>query len=337
MKFHAIAIAAAAASMFAAPTGAARAQTYDMKIGYAAINSPEDEASKRFIAELDAKSGGQIKGRFFPAAQLGGIQRMIEGVQLGTQEIWMGPPSFMIGLNPAFQAPDAPGLFDDTEHAHRSLTDPAFRERFVRLGEEKGVIVTSISVYDPSWIASHEPVRALADLRGKKIRIIASKVDVEVMQSFGATGVPMDFAEVVPGLQNKTIDGVRSSIVVLGGMKAYNVVKNITAEGSGTIPIVMATSKVWLDKLPPDLQRLVFDTGRSFDRVVTDICSDFRARAEKLWQDNGATVIKLSDADRRELSQRVAPIGDRVLSENPRTKEIYELLKDSAARNKRST
>jgi TRAP-type C4-dicarboxylate transport system substrate-binding protein len=314
-----------------------RAQTFDMKIGYASVNDPQDEASKRFVAELDQKSAGRIKGRIFPSAQLGGIQRMIEGVQLGTQEIWIGPPSFMIGLNPAFQAPDAPGLFDDVEHAHRSLTDPAFRSVFVRLAEDKGVVVTSIAIYDPTWIASIDPIRRLGDVRGKKLRIIASKVDVELMSALGATGVPMDFAEVVPALQNRTIDGVRSSIVVLGGIRAFNVVKNITYEGSGIIPIVFATSKTWLDKLPADLRQLVMDTGKAYDRIVTDICSDFRTRAEKLWRDNGASVMRLSDDDRRELAKRVGPLGDKILTENPRTKEVYDVLKASAARNRKAT
>lgn len=335
MKNHALlaAVLCAAAIAVSPPAGA---QTFDMKIGYASINDPQDELSKRFIPEIDQKSGGRIKGRAFPAAQLGGIQRMIEGVQLGTQEIWIGPPSFLVGLHPGFSAPDAPGLFDDTEHAHRSLTDPAFRERFVKLAEDKGVIVTQISIYDPTWIATHDPVRKFSDLRGKKLRIIASKVDIEIMNAMGATGVPMDFAEVVPALQSKTIDGVRSSIVVLGGMKAFNVVKNITYDGSGIIPVVAATSKVWLDKMPADLRQTFIETSRTYDRIGTDICTEFRTKAEQLWKDNGAAVTRLPDDDRRAFAQKVIPLGEKILSENPRTKEIYDLLKASAARNKKS-
>jgi len=338
MKLHHTFLAAAAtcAVAIAAPAAPSRAQTFDMKIGYASINDPQDELSVRFIDEIDKKSGGKIKGRKFPAAQLGGIQRMIEGVQLGTQETWIGPPSFLVGLHPGFSAPDAPGIFDDTEHAHRALTDPAFRERFVRLAEDKGIIVTQISVYDPTWIASLDPIRRLSDVRGKKLRIIASKVDIEIMNALGATGVPMDFAEVVPALQSKTIDGVRSSIIVLGGMKAFTVAKYITYDGSGIIPVVAATSKVWLDKLPADLRQLVIDTGRAYDRVGTDICNEFRTKAEKLWKDNGATVIRLPAEDRRELAQKVIPLGDKILNENPRTKEIYDLLKASAAKTKKS-
>ncbi len=332
-----LAAAAICVGAIACPLGPSAAQTFEMKIGYASINDPQDELSKRFIPEIDQQSGGRIRGRAFPAAQLGGIQRMIEGVQLGTQEIWIGPPSFLVGLHPGFSAPDAPGIFDDVEHAHRSLTDPAFRERFVKLAEDKGIIVTQITIYDPTWIASHDPIRRIADARGKKFRIIASKVDVAIMEAMGATGVPMDFAEVVPGLQSKTIDGVRSSIVVLGGMKAFTVVKNITYEGSGIIPVVSAASKVWLDKMPAELSKLVIDTGRKYDRIGTDICTEFRGRAEQLWKDNGASVMRLPDEDRREFAQKVIPIGDRILSENPRTKEIYDLLKVSVAKNRKAT
>ena len=80
----------------------------------------------------------------------------------------------------------------------------------------------------------------------------------------------------------------------------------------------------------------VFDrAAATYDRIGTDICSEFRDRAEKLWQDNGATVLRLPPEDRQELAKRVVPLGDRILSENPRTKEVYDLLKASAARHKR--
>jgi len=331
-----LSVAALCAAAIAFPGARAVAQTIDMKIGYASVNAPEDAASKRFVEELDKKSGGRIKGRLFPGAQLGGIQRMIEGVQLGTQEAWVGPAGFLVGLHPGFSAPDAPGLFDDVEHAYRSLTDASFREKFTHLVEDKGIIVTSIAVYDPTWIASREPVRRLSDLRGKKIRVIASRMEQEIVGAMGATGVPMEFNEVVPALQNGTIDAVRSSIIVLGGSKAFNVVKSITFEGTGTIPIVVTTSKVWLDKLPADLRQLVLDTGKAYDRVYTDVCNQFRVDAEKLWVDNGAQVIRLPQEDRNELMQKVKPLGDKILGENPRVKEIYELLKASAAKHKKA-
>lgn len=326
-----------AAMAVAGPAPRSSAQTIDMKIGFASIGAPEDEITRRFVAEIDAKSGGRIKGRAFPASQLGGIPRMIEGVQLGTQEIWIGPPGFLVGLNPGFSTPDAPGLFDDVEHSFRSVTDASFRDRYTRLGEDKGVVLAMVSIYDPTWIASHDPIRRLSDLRGKKVRVIASKMEIELVGALGATGVPIPFNEVIPALQSRTIDAVRSSIIVLGASKAFTVVKNITYEGSAMIPIAMVTSKTWLDKLPADLRELVLATGRAHDRVGTDICSEFRIGAEKLWRDNGASVVRFPADEQQALLRTVTPLGDRILGEDPRVKELYEILKASAAKNKRSS
>jgi hypothetical protein len=58
----------------------------------------------------------------------------------------------------------------------------------------------------------------------------------------------------------------------------------------------------------------------------------FNDRAEKLWTDNGAEVIRLSAADQAEVVRRLAPLGDEFLGTDPATKDIYALLKKVLAR-----
>jgi len=305
----------------------ATAQTIEMKIGYATINEPQDVLAKKIVEEMGKRTNGRIAGRTFPASQLGGIQRMIEGIQLGTQEVFLGPPAFMIGINPAFSAFDAPGLFDNAEHAHRALTHPDFRDKYARLVEDKGILCTSLWIYDTTWIASSSPIRKLDDIKGKKFRVLATKMESELMSTLGATGVPMDYTELMAALQNRTLDGVRTSIVVLNGSKAYTVAKYITFEGSGMIPSCVATSKLWLDKLPADARKTYLDLGRELDNWASAMARDFAKGGEKVWTDNGGEIFRLPAADQKELLARLKPLGDANLATNPRVKDTYQLLK----------
>ena len=75
----------------------AAAQTYTLKIGNATINDVQHEWQKRWGARVEQRSGGRIKAEIYPASQLGSIPRMIEGLQLGTLEAWIGPPEFLVG------------------------------------------------------------------------------------------------------------------------------------------------------------------------------------------------------------------------------------------------
>ena len=117
------AIAAAAAVSIAGPAGA-----IDMKIGYPTTADPQHDVGVRLAKLVAERTNGEIKGRVFPTSQLGKIPRQIEGLQLGTQEVFLAPPGFLQGVNPSFQVPDAPGLFKDLMHVHRSFFDDSFRD-----------------------------------------------------------------------------------------------------------------------------------------------------------------------------------------------------------------
>lgn len=320
-----------AAMLFAAPV---RAQKFDMKIGFATINDPQHAIGELLAKETNARTKGKINARVFPAGQLGKIPRMIEGLQLGTQEILIAPPGFLVGLNPAFQVPDAPGVFDDVLHAHRSITDAKFRRPYSKLALGKGIRMLALYIYGPTSFASLSPIRTLEDLKGKKVRVLATKMESELVGQFGAAGVPMPYIEVLPGLQRKTIDAVRSSIIVMGGSKFYTVTKFITVVESGMIPSAIFASERWLKKLPKKQRGTVVRSTRSMEKRFTEIALDFGKKAEKLWRSNRAEVIRLSPQDQKAFMARVRPLGDKFLGTNPKTKKMYGLLKASAERNR---
>jgi len=90
------------------------------------VKGPQQAPSEFFKKEIEKRTNGRIKVKIFPAAQLGKIPRQIEGIQLGTQEVFHTPPGFFVGINPAFQVVDAPGLFDDLSHMLRTINHPSF-------------------------------------------------------------------------------------------------------------------------------------------------------------------------------------------------------------------
>lgn len=326
-----IALGVAGSAVIALP---AAAQKFDMKIGYATTNDPQHDLSKKLTEMIGARSGGKITGRSFPASQLGKIPRQIEGLQLGTQEVFLTPPGFLVGLNPAFQVPDAPGLFKDHAHAQRAITWKPFRDKYLRLAESKGVVGGGVWIYDGTSIASVDPIRNLSNISGKKIRVLATKMESELIRTFGGAGVPMPYTEVLPAMQRGTIDAVRSSIVVMGASKFFTVSKHITVIGSGFIPSGIWISKVWLNRLPANLRKIVMDTSKELESWSGKNAMGYGARAEKLWKDNGAEVIKLSASDQATFMRRVNPLGDKHLGTNPKTREMYALLKKAVAATK---
>lgn len=323
-----VAIAAAAPSA---------AQTFEMKLAANAINDPVHRILDEFKTRIEARSQGRIKAQVFPASQLGTIPRMIEGTQLGTIELFTSAAGFFRAVSPGFQAIDAPGLFDSFEHANRSYNDPAFKDPYLKLGEPKGLIGIQIYPYGPTSYATKTPLRRIADFRGKKFRVLATRIESAIMEEFGATGVPIDFSEMIAAFQQGVIDGARSNIVVLGGVRFHAAAKAITTVNDTMIPTVTFVSAAFMNKLPPDLRTLVVDLGREMTDFALQTAKEFDSRAAQVWRDNGAEVVNLAPEEQAEFMRRVKAVGDEVLSKNPdpQTREMYALLKAAAERNRR--
>src|SRR5712671_8089873 len=177
-----------AALMGAAASAAAQdTKTMVIKTGTATLNDAQHEWMKRFAVAIDKNTNGRIKAEIYPASQLGAIPRMIEGTQLGSIQIWVGPPEFLVGVDQRFELLSAPGLFKNDQHSLKTIADPDFAKAFLALGANKGLIGGSLFWTGPYAFDMRAPVRTLADLKGKKIRVLASPFQMEQMARLGAT------------------------------------------------------------------------------------------------------------------------------------------------------
>jgi TRAP-type C4-dicarboxylate transport system substrate-binding protein len=330
-KFIARAAAATAAAAFG---GAVCAQTapIDMKIGMITINDSQHQSATWFAAEVDKRTSGKLKPRVFPAGQLGGIPRMVEGLTLGTQEVMMTPPAFFVGFAPAFQAGDAPGLYDSLEHQTRALNDPRVREKWLSAADHAGIMgVFTWGAGEPAT-ASVKPIRVGDDMKGLKLRVLATPIERGLVAEFGAAGVPMDYGEALAAIQNRVVDGARAALTVMGPSKFYTVAKYITLTADIYIPSGMWINKAWFTKQPGDIQTAILATARDATAVALKSSTDVTNHWVSEWAKNGGEVIRFSPADRKAYMDRARPIGDKLLSnhDNPKVREMYQLLKTVA-------
>ncbi len=332
LKPRSVVIAAVAAAFVALP---AAAQNFTMKLASVTQNDPLVEFMKLYKEKIEAATNGRIKAEVYPAAQLGGVPTLVQGLLLGTAEMFGSPPAFFKGADIRYTVTDAPGLFDTLEHGHATFTDPEFHDPFLAAGVAKGVKGVSFWNYGPTSYASTVPLRRLDDFKGKKIRVLASAIETGIMKELGAAGVPMDFAEVLPAMQNKTLDAVRSNAAVMAGMKFFTVTKFITNVRDTMIPCAGMVSTAFLGKLPADLRKAVEDVGRDIESDMLRVAKRFDDNAVQLWRDGGAEIIDLPPADKAEFMKRARSIGDHVLGDDPQTKEFYALLKRLAEKHRK--
>ncbi len=259
---HALAAAFAVAIM-ATGIPAVRAQNNPivMKLATATLNDGQHLWMKIFAERIEKKSGGRIKAELYPASQLGSIPRMIEGTQLGSIQIFNAPPEFFVGVDPRFELLSAPGLVSSEQQAIKLATDPEFVKAFLAVGANKGLIGVSMFIGGPAAFVTRAPFRTPADIKGRKIRVFASPFQIDQITRLGGTGVPMTLADVMPALQQGTIDGSLGNVGLFSALRYYDATKYLNETGQAFVFEMAAMSKRWFDPLPADLKAMILETA----------------------------------------------------------------------------
>jgi TRAP-type transport system periplasmic protein len=303
-----------------------------MKLATATLNDGQHEWMKRFAAAIETKSGGRIKAELYPASQLGAIPRMIEGTQLGSIQIFISPPEFFVGVDQRFELLSAAGLAQSEPHAVKIVSDPEFAKAFLAVGANKGLIGASLFIGGPAAFAMRAPFRTVADLKGKKIRVFASPFQIDQITRLGGTGVPMSLGDVMPALQQGTIDGALGALQVFTALGYYDTTKYMNETGHSFVFSMAAMSKRWFDTLPADLQAMVLSTAQETGAEINPWEIDFLVRQRKIWVDKGGELEVLSPADKADMMAKTGTIGDDIVKTKPELKPLWDLLRATVKR-----
>ena len=322
--------AIAAVVLFA---GAASAQQFTMKLSSPTVNDAIHEWMKTFKAGVEQRSGGRIKVEIYPASQLGQIPATVDGVTLGTIEFTIPAVGFLIGLEPRFQVFDAAGLFDSVEHGQKVLADPAVRARLASFGETKGVEPLVMALNGPLMVVSHKAIRTVADFKGQKIRVPgAAPLHIEPFKKLGALPVSIPLGEVLPAMQNKTIDGSISSFNVLTAFKYYDVTKTTTYLPGSFLVVGGVVNRNFMTSIGPELAAIVREEARKAETVLSTVGVADVERTRQIWLKNGGEAITLPAAEASSYLKEVTSVIPGVLATNPKMKEDYDTLVEAAKR-----
>ena len=327
---------AIAAIMSGLAAAAADAQSFTMKLSSPTINDVTQEWMKEFKAGVEARSEGRIKAEIYPANQLGQIPATVEGVALGTIEVTSPASGFFVGFDPRFQVFDAPGLFTDMAHAQRVFADPEIRARLATFGNSKGMEPIAIMAHGPLMLLSHRPVRRTADFRGQKIRVPgAAPLQIEPFRKLGASPISMPLGEVLPAMQNKTIDGLVASGTVFTAFKYYDLAKGLTILQGSFLIVPSMASTAFLKSLGPDLETIVRDEAFKAQQKVGAWAIEDVERTFAAWRNNGGEIITMSDGESEVYLGQVRSVLPGVMKSYPTIAADYDALVAAAQRRQR--
>jgi TRAP-type C4-dicarboxylate transport system substrate-binding protein len=327
------AVAVAALGLTLAMTLGARAadeKTYVMKIGTPTVNDTPEAFVQLFAPMVEKDSGGRIKIELYSASKLGPMAREIEGLQFGSIECAIMPPEFFVGVDERFEVLAAPGLLDSRAHGERLAAQPDVLKMMLSLGADKGLRGVGLFIALPSALIAKTPIRHLADLNGKKIRVTASKLQLEAFGRLGASPVALSTGDVLPALQQGAIDGSVSGITVFNAMHFQDAAKYVTEINQPAIFLVVEVSKRWFEALPKDLQEIVERDAAAASIAVNAPSAALYERARKSWTDNGGELISFPVDEQAAMMKTFAGVGEDVAKTKPQLYDAFKVVTEAA-------
>ena len=239
--------------------GGARAQTYTLVIGH--VLDPEstiNSGMKRFKEVAEAQSKGRIKVNLFPAGTLGDSREMELQTQSGAIFGLVDATTKMVNFVPEFGLLDIPFLVTSEAAAYRLLDSPDFDAIFNSKAEKAAFRwIYSVDVSFRHIYTTKKPIRAMADLKGLKVRVIPSPYFIALFQALGSSPTPMNFGELYTALQQGVVDGAENDLLTYYTSKHYETAPKLAMTSHMMLVQGLNVSEKLWKSYPEDIRKII--------------------------------------------------------------------------------
>jgi len=267
----------------------AAAKEYNWKLASAEVEGDFMTAwAKNFAQEMEKWSNGKIKIEVYPYGTLGQEKDINELCQTNTVQFVFSDYGWLAGFVPQIQVFGLDYLWP-RDKAYEVFAEVMTNGKTVKLLESKfrEKKLQPLAYYTESWMhwTSKKPLKTPADMKGLKMRVMASKLLVTQYNAYGCSTTPMDFGEVYNGLQMGLIDGQVNPVFAIHSMKFFEVQDYITNPYSSLFVAVPCMNRDLYDSLPKDIQEKINKTWK--DSLMASI-----KWVDKLNEDSKQAILK---------------------------------------------
>ena len=273
--------------------------------------------------EVSADSGGTLKIDIFPGGTLGrNPLQQLKLVQDGVADITWTVPGYTPGRFDDTQVAELPFLVNDATSGSAAMT------RLHQQGLLRGfddIKLLLIGTVPANHIHSRDPVKSLADLKGKKIRAGSSQI-AKLVEALGAVPVQLGAPQVAESLARGVIDASLNEWNFVATFKVDEVVRHHVAVPMGTVAVMVPMMKAKYDALPPQAKAaLDKHSGEALAKrfgAVVDKTNE--ATRERVMKSGKNTVLLLSQAEQDAWRKAVQPVTDGWRKAAPQNEKIYQ-------------
>lgn len=219
--------------------------------------------------ELPRLTDGRATAEIVPFDRAGiRGQEMLRLVQLGAVPFGTALMSLSSSFDVEILAPDLAGLSPDIESARRYTA--AFRPHLTRLLRERyGIELLALYVYPAQELFCTKPLKGLADLKGRRVRVSATS-QADFVEALGAVPVQTGFADLTANVRSGNIECAITGTMSGNVIGLHEVTKYLHGSPiTWGLAAFVANGTAW-QALPPDVQAVLRRELPRLEREIWD-------------------------------------------------------------------
>ena len=282
-----------------------------------------------FAAKLKELSGGKWVVDQFPGAQLGQEPVMLQMIRSGDIDFIFSSSANASTLAPEAGVMSLHYLFRSEEHLLHSIANPAVVAEIQSMIADRvqGAKVLAIITLGFRNIYSKQEIHSVADMKGLKVRVQATKTEDTHFPAYGAQTVHMPFGEVYTSLQTGVVQAAENGVNVYQSNKHYEVAPVMSfTEHEANNNFLWVSEKTW-NSLSPTEQKWVSAAAAEVGKVepvkAFELEKESAAKLEKI----GVKIIR--NVDKSGFIAAAKPIQDTLAKElGPHAVKILALIRN---------
>lgn len=293
---------------------------------YFPIPAAQSKIGEEFIKDLEARTKGQIKIRYFPAGTLLTAPKIYDGVVEGISDIGFSNIGYTFGRFKVTEVLDLPVGFPNAWIANHVAND--FFRQFKPKEWDKIHMLSMHTSPVNVVLSATKPVNKIEDLKGMTLRGLG--YIAEVVSALGATPRSIPMSEAYEAVRKRVIDGLMIPMETLRAFRLAEVTKFATEcwpIGQVYTFYLIMNKDTW-NKLPPDIQKVFNEYP--FEEKLATMWNERDIDGKKYGMEKGLKFIELPPDEIKKWKMAVEPVLDKyvktMVSQGYQEKEVREWI-----------
>ena len=288
--------------------------------------SAQNIVADKFKELVEQRTNGKYEVKIFHSKSIGNETEILQQIQMNTIQMGVITGGPFDTFDPIARVINYPFLFKDSAQADTILDGPLGQEILDDLATVgfKGLCFSENGFRNLT--NNKHAVKSAADIKGLKIRVMASPLHKAIWKALGANPTPMPWP-IYTELEQGVIDGQENPLWVMEVYKFYEIQRYMTLTRHVYSPHIDVASMIWWKTLAPEDQKIIHQAMKDAAIFQRKDNRDKDGARLALLREKGMIIEEHPDLD--SFRAKVADLKDMDLFKEPKVHSL--LLKIMAA------